>query len=213
MATKKQDPLTQHLTEIEERVLPEVEKARADADKALVNAKKVQITSDKKYELAAEYLKDIGASQDKLETEKKVTTGPLNEWVKKINSKYTGALNQYEEARRAVKGAMTRWLREKEEKQQKLIDEVERASVMGKNEKAAELVQQLPEASAPRIAGVSMREVWHYEVIDQSKLKPEHLMPNEKLIGAIVRGCKSEKEALEILGPGVKVWSEKTLAA
>jgi len=54
-------------------------------------------------------------------------------------------------------------------------------------------------------AGLSFREVWKFEIDNLASLPREFLIPNEKMIGEIVRSMKGLTSI-----PGVRVWPEKT---
>jgi hypothetical protein len=61
----------------------------------------------------------------------------------------------------------------------------------------------------PQIQGTSFRSVWKWKLLDPTKLKAEFIIPNEKAIGATVRGSK--KAAETIIGSGaIEVWEEKS---
>lgn len=65
----------------------------------------------------------------------------------------------------------------------------------------------VPTAIAQKPDGVSMRTIWKYEVIDATKLPREYMIPNEKMLGEIVRAMGGETKI-----SGVKVWSEKSVS-
>lgn len=56
----------------------------------------------------------------------------------------------------------------------------------------------------PKVAGVSFKDVWKFEIVDVSKLPPEYLMPDEPAIRKTVSGLMGKTNI-----PGVRVWSEK----
>lgn len=76
---------------------------------------------------------------------------------------------------------------------------------------AATVVAPVIHREAPKVAGVATREVWKYEITDASKINPQFLMPDEKKIGAQVRALRGD--AAGLIGPGVRVWSERQIAA
>lgn len=57
-----------------------------------------------------------------------------------------------------------------------------------------------PPEPAPRIDGISYRDVWTFEIVDSARIPPEFWMVDEKKIGAVVRAMRS---ACNI--PGIKV--------
>jgi hypothetical protein len=71
------------------------------------------------------------------------------------------------------------------------------------DERAATVVAPVISREAPKVAGLQMREVWEYQIVDASKINPAFMMPDEKKIGAQVRALKGDAAA--IIGEGVKV--------
>jgi len=59
------------------------------------------------------------------------------------------------------------------------------------------------ESETPKVAGVSLREHWLFEVTDAALVPREYLIVDERLVRADVTGSKGTKEI-----PGVRVWSE-----
>lgn len=82
-----------------------------------------------------------------------------------------------------------------------LLDAPEAAPVP----EAAAPVSVSASAVTPRLDGVSTREVWRWEVLDEAAIRPAFLIPNEAAIGALVR---SEKAAAAGIVGGIRVWAE-----
>lgn len=59
----------------------------------------------------------------------------------------------------------------------------------------------------PKVAGVSFRQVWKFEVVDPSRLPAEYLMPDEKAIRRTVSGLMGRTNI-----PGVRVWPEQEVS-
>ncbi len=76
---------------------------------------------------------------------------------------------------------------------------------------AATTVAPVIQRESPKVVGLSTREVWTFEIIDASKINPAFLMVDEKKIAAQVRALK--QDAAAIIGAGVRVYSERQLAA
>jgi hypothetical protein len=60
-------------------------------------------------------------------------------------------------------------------------------------------------ANVPKVAGLGVRELWKYRIIDRSKINPEWMIPDEVAIGAVVRQLKAA--AAEVVG-GIEVYLE-----
>jgi len=56
--------------------------------------------------------------------------------------------------------------------------------------------------------GITFRENWYFEIEDATEIPRAYLMPNGKVIGAIVRQMK-DKARTEKMIPGIRVWCEK----
>jgi hypothetical protein len=74
----------------------------------------------------------------------------------------------------------------------------------------------LPATEAPKVSGISSRQVWKFEVTDLAALvkaaaeRPEllgYLQPDEKAIGGTVRGMQARASI-----PGVRIYAEQTTA-
>src|SRR5690606_37870114 len=64
------------------------------------------------------------------------------------------------------------------------------------------------ESFAPHVTGTAKRVDWKFEIVDASLIPREYLCPDEKKIGAIVKGFK---DATNI--PGVRVFSQTKVGA
>jgi hypothetical protein len=96
---------------------------------------------------------------------------------------------------------------------QRAETKVEKAETKASNleQQAAAVVAPVIHREAPRVAGLQMREVWEFTILDPKKINPEFLIPDEKKIGQLVRSLKGDAQAL--LGAGVKVTSRKAPAS
>lgn len=79
------------------------------------------------------------------------------------------------------------------------------------DERAATVVAPVIQREAPRVAGLQMREVWEFTIVDPKKINAEFMTPDEKKIGQLVRNMKGDAQA--ILGEGVRVTSRKAPAS
>lgn len=76
---------------------------------------------------------------------------------------------------------------------------------------AACVVAPIIQRAPPKVAGLSMRDTWKFEITDPSKINAAFLMPDEQKIRKQVAALKADAAA--IIGPGVRIWSEKTAAS
>jgi hypothetical protein len=85
------------------------------------------------------------------------------------------------------------------------------SKAQGFEQHAQTIVAPVIQREAPKVAGLQMRDVWEFEIVDASKIPAAFLMPDEKKIGQLVRNLKGDAAA--ILGAGVKVTSRKAPAS
>jgi colicin import membrane protein len=76
---------------------------------------------------------------------------------------------------------------------------------------ASSVVAPIITREAPKVAGISMREVWKFEVTDATKINAAFLMPDEAKIRKLVQSMRGD--AASVIGAGVRVWAEKSVAA
>lgn len=160
-------------------------------------------------------------------------TGPLNEALRQVNAqakesaqplleseaRIKRALLVYNEAQEQLRREEQRRADEAAARERKRLQEIaERAAAKGQAEKA-EVFQERADTvvapvvtrAPPKVQGVSMREVWKFEVTDPSKINPAFLTPDEQKIRKVVQSMRGD--AQELVGAGVRIWSEKTVAA
>lgn len=130
------------------------------------------------------------------------------------------------EAARAEQAAREK--REREEAKARELEAKGRAAEAEAKRKAAEEAEaaRLREAEAkraaaasmptapvvhfeqPKVAGVSSRQVWKFEIADAAQLPREYLIPDEKAIGAVVRAL-GERASI----PGVRVYADTIISS
>lgn len=76
---------------------------------------------------------------------------------------------------------------------------------------AATVVAPIIQREPPKVVGLATREVWRFEIVDASKINAAFLMPDEQKIRKQVAALKGDAAA--IIGPGVRIWSERSIAA
>lgn len=188
-----------------------------------------EILNSEGYEQAGRLLVTVKEAKKEVEATRFEMTRPLDESKSAIMAffkPFTSRLMGVEDRINSAIGAYKRkGEAERVERQRKLDQEAakeranlearaQRAEASGKAEKAEALREQSQSvvtavaASEPtKLAGIAEREVWQYEITNESLLPREHLMPNEKSIGAVVRALK-DKAVI----PGVRIFSKKVLA-
>ncbi len=64
------------------------------------------------------------------------------------------------------------------------------------------------ETEVPKMKGMSFTTVWKFEVVNVSELPREYLMPDERMIGGVVKALKDKTQI-----PGIRVFSEQQVGA
>jgi hypothetical protein len=91
------------------------------------------------------------------------------------------------------------------------VEEKAAAKVETLQMREAMVVAPVVERETPKVSGVATREVWKFEITDPSKINAAFMMPDEQKIRKQVAALKGD--AGSVIGPGVRIWSERQLAA
>ena len=197
-----------------------------------VKASEIIVANDEQYQSACDFLTmTIKPMRKKIDE----TFDPI---IKKAHQAHKEAVAQKKsveaplmQAEKIVKPKIADYLNEKErqrvEKERKLQEEarkraeaeaLERAAMLekeGAKEEAEAIISEPIEAptvivqsSAPKAEGISVKKLWKFEIVDESKIPREYLMVNEKAIGAVVRSLKDKAHIA-----GVKIYSVDSVAA
>lgn len=95
----------------------------------------------------------------------------------------------------------------------KLESRAERSEVKAdaKAMESAAVVAPVISREPPKVAGVTHRTEWKYEILDASKLPAAFLVPDERKIAATVRAMKQDAGAL--FGDSVRVYAVRSIAS
>lgn len=105
-----------------------------------------------------------------------------------------------EEADKIVRSELGRYKAEKD----RLAAEAAKALALGDGENELDAAMALAVADgAPKVAGLSYRKVWRFEVTDENAVPRAYLVPNEEKIWKAIHALGGEAGI-----PGVRVWSE-----
>lgn len=207
-----------------------IEKLNKDAGDLAANARAFVITGNEKLQAAGEMLRGIKRLRAEVDaafdpiikrahethreaiSQKKQAEGPLVDAESIIKGKICAY--QAEEARKAAE-EQARLRREAE----RLAEEAKLALALeleaaGETEAAEVALDAAPmiivpvPAAPPKVAGVSTREAWGYNITDAAKIPREYLIPDLSKIGAVVRAMKGQTNI-----PGVSVYREDIVSA
>lgn len=217
----------------------EAREAEAIATRISARADSLAISTAAEYDAAGAFLKDVKAEQQRVEALRDTLLKPLSaavaaaraifaprlQAIADVESKIKRGLLAYQDEQDRIQREEQRKADERARKEQERLQrEAAKAEASGKVEKA-ELLQHraeqtvapLIQRAAPKVAGIATREVWKAEVVELDTLvkaiaagkAPLALVqPNEKVLGAQARSLKKD-----FIAPGVRVWSEKSIAS
>lgn len=189
-------------------------------------AKSFAVTDNASNEAAAEFLKNIKSSQKQVKDFFAESKQKAAEAHKAICANENSMLKPLQESEALLKDKMSAFWQAQEririEAERKAAEEAEKLNAEavaaiedGNEEKAQELAMQSAmkaaevQVSAPqKVAGISVREVWKWEVTDIKAVPREYLVVNEQALNGI---AKSAKDTLPI--PGIRFYAEKSIAA
>lgn len=192
------------------------------------------IANVEQFQFAGEELKNIKKGVKAAETMRKEATGPLDEAKKAIMAWFKPIEERYALAETKIKTAMLTYQKEEEKKrlaaeakaaeearkEQARLDALamaaaERALEDHDTQKAEAIINAVPvvraapvPVAAPRITGISTREVWKFRVIDAKLVPEEYKTVNETMLGQVARSTKGKLSV-----PGVEFYSEETMSA
>ena len=214
-----------------------IETKTADVVTYYNTSKNIVIIDQAGYEQANELLKKIKSRMKELDTERKTITVPLDDAKKAAMELFRKPMELLQTAETVIKKAMITHTAEQEakaraeqerlrklaeaeaEKKRKAVQaKIARAEAAGKTEKAEELEllkETIEPIAVPVIApaietpkGISYRDKWTAQVIDESLVPREYLMVNQQALDKVAQATKG---TLKIAG--VKFIVEKIVSS
>ncbi len=167
------------------------------------------VDSSDVYTDAATQVAKLKKELDGIEEERRSFTDPLNDVVKRINAKVKPATTFLDTAIRLLRSAMGAFEMREEVRQRKELEAAAELARKG-DVAAASVALSRVESETPKVAGMSSREDWDFEIVDASKLPPEFLQPNEKAIRAFVKAAKRADALPGVRAFPVKVFSQRS---
>jgi hypothetical protein len=209
---------------------PEAKQLIAHTDAILAEAETYKVATAQQFADAGDVLKRIKSHQKKLDESESDITRPINAGLKAVRDLFRGPKERAARAESLVKRAMIAFSDEQErirrveqakadelarKERERIEAQAKKAAESGKTEKAEALEQRAATVVAPiiqreppKVSGVNFRETWKFEVENEELVPREYLSVDEKKIRAVVNALKGGTQI-----PGVRVYSEKNLAA
>lgn len=162
-----------------------------------------EIADETEYEEATELLKATKGKIKLLDQERTLTVKPLNDQVREINAWYKKPLDKLKAIETTMKKMLAQYQLRQRQEQERLLAEA--ASEQTDHAQAQLLVMQAAKKTAPVVSGVSVREVWRWELVDESKIPMEYYSLDHSKIDAAVKSGKREI-------PGIRVYQDAQVA-
>lgn len=155
-----------------------------------------KITSKANYEQAGKALKTVSTAMKMVEEHYEEEKKEKYAAYKAVNAQIAELNKPLEVAKKKLKSAMNEYIDKQEAK---------RIKEASKRKLPVDAVA----VKVPDVEGVQTVRRWTWELLDKSKLPVEFLVPDTSAINALVQGQK--EKAQEILGPGVRVYQDKSV--
>jgi prophage DNA circulation protein len=198
--------------------------------KQMTEYAEVRITTPAEFTQAGAWLKTIKGLLNKIETARTRITQPMNQALRAVNEQAREQSAPLLTAETKLKRSMGAYTTEQDRlrrEEQRKADEAARkqqeqlqakavaAAAKGKIERAEQLAHQAAsvvapviQREAPKVAGITTREVWKFEVTDPSLVPREYLSVDETKIRRVVQALKGDMQI-----PGVRIYSDTQIAA
>jgi hypothetical protein len=184
------------------------------------------IKDDMDYTQAAGMLKHVKHHALKVEEIEESEKRPHLDNLKKVREKYAPLRERWKAAEASLKKLLADYQEKARierleaqraaelaaaDERDKLNKKAEKAIASGKSEKAVSLLEQaaavvapVVQTEAPKIAGLSFVEKWHFEVINDEVVPQEYKSTDLKKLDKVVSVLKEAAKSI----PGIRVWKE-----
>lgn len=210
-------------------VEPEIQDLQASSGDMVGQAAMLSVTDDASFSRGGEMLLEIKRRAKIVDERFADPVSLAHKAHKALTALRDSVLSPFKQAEITIKGKLGTYQMDIERKRQEEADRLRRqAEAQAEADRIAKAEKQMDKGDLagcketleaapafvppprvttpepPKVAGVSFKDVWKFEIVDASKLPAEYLIPNEKAIGQTVKGLMGKTSI-----PGVRVWAEK----
>ena len=193
----------------------------------LKQAETIEVVDQDSYDVAGAFVKSIKPLEKGIVEYFKKPKKKTDEAHKEICDLEKKALKPVKAALTLFNGKMTMWYSEEQRRVQVKEDELRREAIRQQEEeklkKAEELAESGDEEAAEEVLaepivepvfkpqkvekpkGISYRDNWKFRIVAESSIPRLYLMPDERMIGSIVRNDKDKTNI-----PGIEVYNART---
>ena len=158
------------------------------ADKVAIIKSETDLTK------AVEFLVQVKNRLKEHEEERQSYTKPINESLKRLNSRFKELTEPLKNAERAVKDAILTYKREKEEQRQ--IDEAKLQKKNGNKDIA--LATVVPDIIESKSGEIRTRKTWTFKVVDEKTIPRDYMILDERKVKEAIRSGERKIKGLEI---------------
>lgn len=187
-------------------LLPDTTKINAlkeDTEQFLYNNQEVKIQSSEEYTNAGDLLKTVLQRIKKLDEKRKEYTGPLDDLKKTIMADFKQISEPLESFTEVVKEEMKRWYqieqkRLNEEQKRIETEALVKAKKEGISEIEVPIVNNVAKSQRGDYATTTVKKVWKWKLIDESKIPREYLEISTSAIGKAISAGNRDIPGIEI---------------
>jgi hypothetical protein len=186
----------------------EMRQETAAAEEVYLGIQEMEIETKEDMDFAAEILGEAKTKRKRIDEKRKEITAPLNTALKAVNELFRPAMDFYDQCERLIKAKISAARMQAEEAARRALVAAGEAVAEGSAEGVAQALAVHDAAvQFPVADGIQYRSRWKFEIVDESQIPREYLMPNLALIqGAVTH----KKGATDI--PGIRVFEDKVIA-
>jgi len=187
----------------------DLEPIKKDIENFIYSNQEVSITSNDEYLKAGDMLKWVKNKIDKVEEQRKNWTKPLDEAKKRIMEDVKKVIQPLENFSELVRLKMTEFYCEEKKRKDKEQAEIDANALKdlkekGQSEVEVAVVNDL-KTQKGEMSTTTMKKVWKFEIIDETKIPREYLEVDEVKIRSAVKGGIREIE-------GIKIYQDEQLS-
>ena len=190
----------------------------------------VKINNQQQYTTAGEYLKSVKSVYKQVEDLRKSITSPMDLAKARVMDFFRKPLDALTNAEAAIKRCMLTYQQEQEKirqeqerklaaeaekKRQEALAKAEAARAEGKEakaekyeEKAAQVVAPVLASNVEKVAGITTKKAWKFEITDENLIPRQYLTPDLVKIGKQVRAVGDT-----VLISGIIIYADDIISA
>lgn len=169
----------------------------------------LELKSNEEMALASEMIKDVKRFFKEIDAERQEYTKPLNEMLGEVNGLYQPVLKKLTSIEAALKVAVGNYTRVQQEQQRALLAAAAAEAAAQKTREQAEAVVQqalqVAQAAPPmKVGGVSVTEVWDFELVDTEQVPRQYLAVDATKVKAAIKAGVRDI-------PGLRIFSKASV--